>query len=277
MPERAWIINMYENFTEIIMALKNYIGSGYIFYLYLIAAVYLIFAEKEKRLRVLLIYAPLTILAAFLLPVTRHFYGAIGLDQETYYRILWLVPMGLTIAYSGCKLFAAHRRVGLLISITLVILAGTYVYNNPHISKAENLYNIPGATIHVCDYILADAEFDYIHAVFPKEHVQYVRQYSSHIKLAYGREMLVERWGFDNAIYDLTENQDIIDIVALLEVTRPLLINYIVIHWTRAISDNPENYGLLLLDQVDGLLIYRDEEVAQYARDVFGPAYPKRW
>ena len=225
----------------------------------------------------MVIYAPLTILIAFLLPVTRHFYVLIGLDHETYYRILWLIPIGITIAYSGCKLFAAHRRIGLLVSITVVILSGTYVYHNQHISKAENLYNIPTATVNVCAYILEDAEFDYIFAVFPKEHVQYVRQYSSHIKLAYGREMLVERWGFDNAIYDVMENHDIIDISALLEITRPLLINYLVIHWTRAISDNPENYGLLLLDQVDGLLIYRDEEVAQYARDVFGPAYPKRW
>jgi hypothetical protein len=252
--------------VEIIVILKNYIGGHYIFFLYLAALVYLFFTEKEKRLRALLVYAPLLVLLVFLLPPFRWFYIAADLDGETYYRVLWLLPQGITIAYGGCQLFARHRRLGLAVMVVVIALAGSFVYSSPHITKAENLYNIPTATINVCDYILADAEFDYIHAAFPKEHVTYVRQYDSRIRLAFGREMLVARWGMQNPVYEAMEGNEIIDVAALLEATRAENVNYIVIHFTRPLTDNPENHGLTLLDQVDGLLVYRDEEVADFMR-----------
>ena len=262
--------------------LTNYIGTGYLSYLYLAATAYLIFTEKEKRLRALIIYIPLTIIFLFLLPFTRWLYITSGLDQETYYRILWLIPLAITIAYAGCKLYTSithviYRYITLFALTFAIILTGTYVYNSPNISRAENLYNLPGATINVCDFILEDAEFDFIHVVFPKEHVHFVRQYTSLMRIAYGRDILVDRWGFADPIYDIMENHDVIDIPSLLEYTRPKLINYIVIHWTRATSDNPENYGLTLLDQVDGLLIYRDEIVALEIRETIGPYYPRWW
>jgi hypothetical protein len=257
---------MYETFKEIIVVLENYSGGRFIFFLYLAAVVYLLVVEKEKRIRTLLIYAPLTIFVIFLLPFFHWFYVAADLDGETYYRVLWLMPMGVTIAYGGCTLFARHRRIGLAVMVAVIALAGTFVYSSPHITRAENLYNIPTATINVCDYILADAEFDYINAAFPKEHVSYVRQYDSTIRLAFGREMLVERWGMYNPVYEAMEGSEIIDVPALLAATRAEQINYIVIHFSRPLSDNPENHGLTLLDQVDGLLIYRDEEVAAFIR-----------
>ncbi|MCL2050997.1 MAG: hypothetical protein FWG91_04645 [Lachnospiraceae bacterium] len=268
-------------FTECIDILKNYVGDGYLFFVYLAAVIYLLFAEKEKRLRLFFIYAPMTILLVFLFPVTRWLYVKV-LDEETYYRFLWLLPLGVTIAYSGCKIWISlkkpvYRYLSLFILVIVIVLSGKYVYENPNITRAENFHNLPGATINVCDFILDDAEFDFIYAVFPKEHVHFVRQYSSEIKLAYGRDILVDRWGFFDPVHDIMENHDIIDIASLLEITRPKLINYLVIHWTRATCDNPENYGLLLLDQVDGLLIYRDEVVANEIRATIGPYYPKRW
>jgi hypothetical protein len=257
---------MYDTFLEIINIIKAYSGGRYLFFLYLAALAYLLATEKEKRLRALLVYAPLTILLVFLTPPFRWFYIAADLDGETYYRVLWLLPMGVTIAYAGCALFARHRRIGLAVLVAVIVLAGTYVYGSPHITKAENRYKIPTATINVCDYILADAEFDYIHAAFPKEHVQYVRQYDSRIRLAFGRDALVERWGVYNEVYEAMEKSDPIDVPALLEAARALHVNYLVIHFSRALSDNPENLGLTLLDQVDGLVIYRDEEVADFVR-----------
>ena len=267
---------------ETIIILKNYIGTGYLFFFYLAAIVYLLVTEKDKRFRALLIYAPMALLFIFLLPLTHKFYVLAGLDGETYYRFLWLLPLGVTIAYSGLKLFAGQTKalyhyIGLIAVCFVIILSGSYVYANPHISRAENLYNLPHVTMNVCDFILADAEFDHVIAVFPKEHVSYVRQYTSHIRLAYGRDMLVERWGFSNQIYDIMEKHEIIDIPTLLEYTRPNEVNYIVIHWSRATDANPENYGLILLDQVDGMLIYRDEVVAEQIRGTFGPYYPRFW
>ncbi|MCL2252867.1 MAG: hypothetical protein FWC09_00305 [Lachnospiraceae bacterium] len=267
---------MYDIFRECVEILKNYTGARYLFFLYLAAVIYLLFAEKEKRLRALIIYAPLTILFVFLMPLLRWFYIAIDLDQETYYRILWLLPMGITIAYAGCKLFAKHRCIGLIVTAVLIALCGTLVYRSPHITRAENLYNIPTVTINVCDFLLADAEFNYINAAFPKEHIHFVRQYTTDISLAYGRAALVERWGFsDHPVYQAME-AEIIDIPELLLATREREVNYIIIHLTRVTSDDPENYGLVQADLIDGFLIYRDEVTADVIREKYGPYLPKR-
>lgn len=266
---------MYDYFIECINILMDYTGARYLFLLYLAALTYLFFAEKERRLRALIIYTPLTILLVFLTPLFRSLYIAVNLDPETYYRILWLLPTGITIAYAGQKLFTNHRRIGLLTLILAISLAGTLVYKSPNITRAENLYNIPTATINTSRFIINDAEFNFIRAAFPKEHIHFVRQYSTDIGLAYGRPVLVDRWGFESPVYEAMESE-IIDIPALLDATREIEVNYIVIHSSRITSDNPENYGLLLLDQINGLLIYRDEIMAGHIREKYGPYLPKR-
>ena len=263
-------------FMECIEVLKNYIGGGYLFYLYLAALVYLFFTEKEKRLRALVIYAPLCVLVLFMLPFSRLFYVRYIDDAGTYYRILWLIPVAVTAAHAACRLFAAHRRVGLMVTGAAVALAGVLVYKSPHISKAENLYNIPQVTINVSDFLLADAEYLYIHALFPKEHVHYVRQYNADIRLPYGRDILVAAWGMYDGVYEAMEGSEIVDIPALLEETRDMEVNYIIMHGTRPMTDNPNNHGLTIIGHVDDMLIYLDEVMMEQIVEKYGPYLERR-
>jgi len=268
---------MYETFMESIIILRDYIGTGFIFFLYLAAFIYLFICEKDRRLRALLIYAPATILLLFLLPPFRQLYILFIKDQETYYRILWLLPLGITIAYAGTKAFQKHRLIGLFTLSAIICLAGSFVYKNPHMSRAENAHNIPTVTMNVADHILADAEYDYfILAAFPKEHVSFVRQYDSYIRLPYGREMLVPRWGLYNAVYEAMEGQETIDVAAMLAAGRALEVNYYVIHITRPLSDNPNNFDVMIIAQTDDFLIYRDELIAAQIREKYGPYLERR-
>ncbi len=81
---------MWKMITELF---QGFMGTGLIMGWYLLALVYLWFAEKDRRRRVLLVYAPLAVLALYFNPLfARLVYGAVG--DEIYYRILWLAAAG---------------------------------------------------------------------------------------------------------------------------------------------------------------------------------------
>lgn len=249
---------MYGIFMECVVIFKLYTGLRYLAVLYLIAFLYLLIREKEKRIRIMLLYTPLVILALFFCPLFRKFFVAAGLDGETYYRILWLLPMGITIAYAGCRLFAGHKRIGLAVMSAAVILCGTWVYSNPNISKAENLYHIPDPVVGVCDFLKAEEGKNYIKAVFPQEMVHFVRQYDTDIMMPYGRDMLVPRWDYYNEVHEAMEKATIVDIAVLLKATREYGCNYIILHESREVKEDPTMQDLEFLGNVEGYLIYRD-------------------
>lgn len=265
---------MYEALIQSLSDIKLYIGSGYLAGLYLLCLVYLLITEKEKRLRVLLVYSPLTVLAVFIFPLSRMVFTGFGLDAETYYRLLWLLPMGVTIAYAACKLFAAHRRIGLALTAAAVALCGTYVYANPNITKAENAYHIPSVTAHICDFLQEAEELDYIRAAFPAGLVHFVRQYDSDIMMPFGRDMTVPRWDYFNAVYEAMEKPEtgVIDVEELLEATRAAECNYIILPATSLLSVDPvTEYELVLLATIDGFRVYKDPVMAGHIKEKYGP------
>ncbi len=249
---------MYGIFMECVVALKLYTGLRFIAVLYLAGVIYLLITEKEKRIRVLMVYTPLTVLAIFLCPLFRKFFVGAGLDGETYYRVLWLLPIGITIAYAGCKLFSAHKRIGLIVMSAAVIVCGTCVYTNQNVTRAENLYHLPDSAVKVCDFLNEQGKGEYIKVVVPQELVHFVRQYDADIMMPYGRNMLVPRWGYYDAVHEAMEKTTIVDMKALLEATRSYQCNYVVFHETRELNSDPADYRLELLGKVDGYLIYWD-------------------
>ena len=86
---------MFGIFMESLVIFKLYTGLKFLFLLTLLAWGYLLVKEKDSRVRVLLVYAPVIILVLFLFPMSRKVFVAAGLDGETYYRILWHI---------GCRL-----------------------------------------------------------------------------------------------------------------------------------------------------------------------------
>lgn len=253
---------MYGIFMESLVIFKLYTGLKLLLVLTALAWIYLLFREKDKRVRILLVYAPIIIVVLFLFPLSRKTFVAFGLDGETYYRVLWTIPMGVITTYGACKLFAAHKRIGLVITSALIILCGSYVYKSEYITKAENLYHIPDTVIKICDRIGSDNPDLSIKAVMPPELIHFVRQYDASINMPYGREMLVERWEYYNAVYEAMEKPEIVNMETLLEATRDEYCQYIVMAKEKQTDVDPENSGLVLIDEIDGYRIYEDPVAA---------------
>lgn len=248
---------------EILQILIRYKGDGILLVLYIAALVYLWLREKDRTLRALLVWMPLFVLIAFLLPPVYRLYARV--ETDTYYRVLWLLPMSLTICYAGLRLsvrlLGRVWPAGALCLALFVVLGGNYVYDNVNILKAENRLHLPHQVIDVCDFLLDDTGGVPLKAAMPAELVQYVRQYTASIDLAYGREMVVPQWHYYNAVYEAMEESETIDAPKLVSASREAQCSYIVLNASREIRGDLAGEGLVLAGEVDGFRIWKDPSV----------------
>ncbi|WP_026523044.1 hypothetical protein [Butyrivibrio sp. VCB2001] len=258
---------MYGIFMECWVALKLYFGNPLLAILLVASAIYIIVTEKDWKKKILLGILPLVILAGFLFPVTKIAYVAAFDESDTYYRVLWLVPMYVVIGYAVCKLVFSFgskmkQRIALVVALVVVVLSGHLVYLNQYMSVAQNLYHIPQHVIDICDVIApADGE-DRVRAAFPSELVHFVRQYDTDILMPYGREMVVTQWDYYNPVYEVMEKPEVIDAEELLDATRQTSCRYIVLAKDRKINKNLTTLGLKLIETIDNYYIYEDPEVS---------------
>ena len=249
---------MYGIFMESLVIFKLYTGLKPLLLLTAVMWIYLLIKEKNKNIRLMFVYVPILILVLFHVPYCRKVFVGAGLDGETYYRIIWTIPMGMITAYGACSLFAKHKRIGLAVTSVLIVLCGSLVYKSDYITKAENLYHIPDAVIKVCDLIAPEKEESRVTALMPPELIHFVRQYDARINMPYGREMLVERWGYIHEVYDVMEKPETIVMEDLLEASRKYYCEYIVLTTQRKTDVDPEEAGLTLLAVIDGYRVYQD-------------------
>ena len=245
---------------EVTEIFKAYNGTGYYCILFIIALIYLWFTEEDKRIRALLIYTPTVIQILFFVPIFYMIYNR--LDDGTYYRILWLLPMTVVIAYAGCKVIGIHTRVGLALLSAILVMSGTYVYKSVYMTRAENEYHIPQEVVEVCEIIKPEEGKERVWAVVPLDLIHYVRQYTTRIQLAYGRDSIVQSWvKADNELYDLYA-EPVMDVDRLSELATQYYCNYVIIDKERILEGGkPEDLGLTKIAQTEHYDIYRNEKV----------------
>ena len=255
---------MYGIFMECWVAFKNYGGTAAHMLLCAAALIYLIVIEKDRKKKLLLVYMPLVVIVLFLCPVTRKVYVRL-VDSATYYRLLWIVPMTVIIAYAGCRLVMRHRYIGTAVMAALIILTGVSTYRVPYISRAENAYHIPQYAVDICDRIMPeDGQID-VYAAVPAELTYYMRQYTSRICLIYGRDSVEPAWDHYDQVYEAMNGDKNkggeIDTTALVRLTRSVptkQCTYIILQQGRKLSEPLEDLGLSRIASISGYDIYKD-------------------
>lgn len=269
---------MYGIFMESVVIFKNYAGGRYLMVLFLAALVFLLWKEKNRTRRAIFVYMPLSLLLLFFFPIFRKVFVRLMGAGDTYYRVLWLIPMGIIIAYAAILLTGmiyekwgkAAGLAGMAVCAAAVMLCGKYVYASQYMSPAENAYHLPQKVIDICDLITPEEGEERIWAVFPTDLVYFVRQYDTNIQLLYGREMVEPKWQYAEPVHTIMNHPTTIDIEALLELTRERYCTYIVLPNNKNVTEIPENYGLELLDTVDGYPVYYDPVAAERIKETFG-------
>lgn len=244
--------------TDVIRIFQKYMGTGFVMIWFVAALIYLLVNEKQRSKRIVLVYMPIIMLALYFNPLFASvFCGIVG--SEIYFRICWLMPVIVVIAYAAvsiCSRLTGKRQLLFAAAvIALTALSGKSVYSNPLYSRAENIYHVPDSVVHLCDAIVVPGRE--VMAVFPSELLLYVRQYSPVVCMPYGRDALM---GYYIEFYDVMEREKI-DLEELVPLAREKQCHYIVLREEKEILGNPRDFGWEIFGQIDGYVIYRDTAI----------------
>ncbi len=245
-----------------VMMFQDYMGTGLIMAWFLLSLVYLFLRENKKQTRILFIYVPVVILLLFFNPVFAQKLSEY-LGDEIYYRILWLGPgtpvLAYTIVHICVSLKGKFRMFFVLGAVCVIGLSGSYIYADRFFGKAENLYHIPESVVEICNAIESPGRE--IQAVFPLNMVQYVRQYSSSVRMPYGREMLMNAdWNGWRDAEELCEamEADVIDASELGQLARMTYCTYIILPQNKKIVGNLSSENYVKYAEIQGYCIYKD-------------------
>lgn len=241
---------------------RELMGTGLIVVWYLLSLVYLFVMEKRRELRILFIYVPIILLFLYFNPLfAQVMYSVTG--DEIYYRILWLLPVTVVIAYVCVSIYGElsgiRKELFALAAVGLIVISGNFIYNSPLFSRAENLYHVPDSVVEICDAIQVPGRE--VLAVFPAELLQSVRQYSPTTCMPYGREATVERWvGYNNyeELFEEMEEPYEVNIDQLAPLTRDAGCHYIVLLKSKKIVGDMVVWDWELFFETEEYAVYRD-------------------
>ena len=244
---------------EILIVFRSFTGSGFLTMLYLLTLIYLWISEKNSTFRAIFVYGASIIQALFFCPL--FYYGYQLLDRGTYYRILWVLPMTVTISYAAVKILGRYPLGSIVIGLAVVMMCGKYVYSNEYVTKAENVYHIPQEVIEVCDFIMPEEGEERVTGVFPDSLIHFVRQYSSKIKMAYGRDYLAPDWIYGDHPLRIVMNQDKIRISELVRLATEQKCQYIILERNKKLLGNFEKSKVIKIGETTNYDIYRNHQV----------------
>ncbi len=230
-------------------------GSGGILCWFAIAWLYLWCTEKQRDRRIIFLYMPAIVLLLFFNPLFYKIFGGVT-EEAIYFRFLWLIPITLVIGYTivqvGEGLQKKKRNCFIMLAVLVLMVSGKLVYRNPLYSRAENMYHVPQTVVEICDAI--EVEGREIMALFPREFLLYVRQYSAVVCMPYGRN---EYMGGYNELYRLMNKEELV-VEEIVPKIREYGCHYVILGEDKKLIGNLKDCGFELLGEVDGYKIYRD-------------------
>lgn len=244
--------------SESARLLQDFAGEGMILTLFFLSVIWLLVTEKKKEIRIIFVYTPATVLVIFFFPITAKIMNAF-LGEEIYYRLLWLWPIVPTIAYATVQLWRAvkeqSRMLVTLAVMLIIMLSGKLMYTSQHYSLADNVYHVPQEVVDICDDIRVEGRE--VMALFPKELVQYVRQYDATICMPFGREAIVYTWGVRDELFFALE-METIDVSKVAQLAKGRLCHYVVISKEDKLNGTFEDFDYELLGTYGQYLVYKD-------------------
>lgn len=246
---------------SVIELFRSYMGTGLVISFFLAAIIYLFLVEKEPVKRILFVYLPVILLVLYFNPLFAKVLYAV-LDEEIYYRILWLMPVSIVLAYCVSDLYGkvkgAMKTVLLIGATVMIMLSGSLIYDNVNFRKAENPYHIPQTVVEICDAI--EVEGREVMAVFPTEMIQYVRQYSPYVCMPYGRDVIEAQWG-KYADLQLVMEAKVLVVEKMAPLAKAKGCHYIVVNQEKEILGDMREYDYELFASIGGYDVYLDTTI----------------
>lgn len=257
---------MGDYFLTCLKAVKNFTGLKPLFGFAILAWFYLFFREKNKTLRVIFVGMPLVLMLIFICPFTMWAFEKVGLDTDTYYRMIWIIPIGMITVYAGVRLIKKNvktRIIGLVLISLVIGFSGSYIYNCPVFFKTENMYGLPQQTIDVVDFIRSQDSHDIINVCPSADLITTIRQYDSKMRMPYGRDMFNASLNYEHPMFEVFERPERLNYENLVKTGREFEVEYYIVYESRLVEDNPEDAGLIFVGEVKDHMIYKDPVVSE--------------
>ena len=246
---------MFENSSFIVKdSFLQFRGSGMYLALFFIAMLYLYLKEENKKIKWLLVYFPIVVLLITLNPLFQKLVKNI-FTIYTYWRVFWMLPIGITIAYVSVKFVNQiqnkKEKIVVLVSfIVIIIMSGNFMYTKENFSKLGNWYKLPDESVQVAQLIGIDDE-DYKKAIVPESIVGHIRQIDSSIMLAYSRDP--EGYTGNSLLIDLYSGNVKGVVVRALQDN----CNYVVYSKATVLVGKMEDYGFEKISETQNYAIYK--------------------
>lgn len=180
---------MSEALSAVINNVSAYIGGSGIIWLYLASVIYILIADKHKRKSV--IYPTLILMLIVVNPISYQYIWK-RLLGATYWRALWMIPMIAIIAYAMVSIILTAKNyiikgVMVIAFAAIICFCGDNVYRyDVNFETVQNQYKIPQEVIDICDMLLEND--DKPRVIMDRKLYCYAREYSTDIKMMYGRD-----------------------------------------------------------------------------------------
>lgn len=244
-------------------------GSGMHMALFFAAVLYLIAVKKEEeeRSRTLIVGYSILFAILYLCPVTAYIIMEYCIGDSVYWRMFWLLPTIITIAYVFVKWLFQTRGKGqfalfFVCAAAVIVITGAPVYTQENYYPAENEYKIPQSAIDICEFIEQNrGEEEQVKVTVPNELLCYIRQYNASIKMPYGRNALTGQSLGERRtqIYEMMTSGNI-DWEKMLQLLKEEKSNYFVYPFGIG-SEELERGGYVLAGDVNGYSIYHCENM----------------
>lgn len=247
---------MKEAIEMIVNWFRAYYADGFFLTLAVAACIYLFVCEKEIRKKLLY---PLCLLIFCVLNPVLYFkiYHSI-----IYWRLFWLLPDAILIAYAVTSLLRKCRKtlikvLLLLVFCSLIVIKGTNVYKYGVFTVWKNPQKVAGEVASVCDAMLSIEEEP--RCILPASLFCEARQYSGNIQSMYGRnahwyivEVTQEQWD----MYQAMESESP-DFNYILESALQQDYHFVVTYDRNEIAEDILlNYHFYEVACVDGYRVY---------------------
>lgn len=240
-----------------------YIGDGWHYILFLLALIFLIANRNEKENRKWLAGYSILFGAVYICPLTARIIMKYCIGYLVYWRMFWLLPSSVIIAYAAAKLCVKWKKpvlqvLCMLVLTAVIVLTGKnpYVGEGAPYVKAVNLQKLPADACQVCDMINGDrGKSGPAVAVMPDDLIGYVRQYDASVELVYGRRSNLKK---RRRKIHKQMNSETPDFKKLTKLVRKEGANYLVYVADEEQNAQIESYGFVQIGRVGGYVVYKD-------------------
>ncbi|MFV0528630.1 MAG: hypothetical protein ACK5MN_07945 [Lachnospiraceae bacterium] len=247
-------------------AWEKYWGESFQFIVLFACLLYILVHPKEKENRKLFVGYSGIFFFIFAFPITAYIIADYCTGRDVYWRMLWILPIPIIVAYVFTKIAGVIKNKGIQFSIVaililVIVVTGKSVYFNGNYVRTNNPQKVLDYVAYICDLINEQREEgEEIHLATTNKMTTYIRVYDPSIYMPYGR------WGHS----DMTETEQQLmlqlmsedpNLTELTTLARQLNCNYIVMKYdTDSIITSMNALGYENMGQVEAYFIFKDTQ-----------------